>query len=72
MHYWGGGRQYMRCTPIWWPCGDAAIAVLICFGVASARASGPPDSCESILERPYAGGESTREEYARKLEELRH
>jgi uncharacterized membrane protein len=71
MHYRAGGWQYIRWTPLWWLCGGAAIAVLICFWVASATGSGP-DSSESILKRPYAGGESTGEEYARKLEELRH
>ena len=72
MHYGNGGWSHMGGISLWWLCGIAAVATLIWFGVASARARGGPDTPESILKRRYASGEITREEYTLKLEELRH
>lgn len=58
---------------LWWLAG---IVVLIVLVTAIARASGGraspvDDSPEQILKRRYARGEIDREEYQRRLEDLR-
>jgi uncharacterized membrane protein len=57
--------------PLWSLCGALALGALIWFAVAGTQRGGTPDSPEQILKRRYAGGQIPREEYQRKLEELR-
>ena len=72
MHDGNGGWYHMGGMSLWWLCGIAAVAGLIWFGLATARARGGANTPESLLEGRYAGGEITREEYTRKREELSH
>lgn len=69
MHGWYGG-WHMGWMPLWWLFGIAFLAALVWLVTATSRRGGG-DTPEQILKRRYAGGEITREEYQRKLEELR-
>jgi putative membrane protein len=69
MHYWNG--WHMGWMPFWWLCGAVVVGALIWLAVAGTQRGGTPDSPEQILKRRYAGGEIPREDYERKLEELR-
>ena len=57
---------------LWWVFG---LAVLVLFVWLTAKAAAGPirgdDSPEQILKRRYARGEIDREEYQRRLEDLR-
>ena len=73
MHdYWNGGWHHMAWMGWWWWCAIILVAVALIFALNNnGRRSDAGDSPEQILKRRYAGGEITREEYDRKLEELR-
>ena len=58
---------------LWWVFG-VAVLVLLVWAVARAAGGFSPrgeDSPETILKRRYARGELDREEYQRRLEDLR-
>jgi putative membrane protein len=60
---------------LWWVFG-LAIVVLLVWAMVRAAAGGfsprpPEDTPEAILKRRYARGEFDREEYLRRLEDLR-
>lgn len=71
---WPGFDAHMGWMGIWWIVG-LAVLVLLIWGVA--RAAGPSasvrgdESPETILKRRYAGGQVDREEYERRLNDLR-
>jgi putative membrane protein len=60
---------------LWWIAGVVVLVVLVRLMVGVAGAGGfPPrheDTPEQILKRRYAKGEIEREEYQRRLEDLR-
>lgn len=59
---------------VWWVFG-VAVLVLLVWAIARAAGGFSPraaeDSPEAILKRRYARGELDREEYQRRLEDLR-
>jgi len=68
--YMGGMGWWMA---VWWVFG-IAVLVLIVWAIARAAGGVSPraeDSPEAILKRRYARGELDREEYQRRLEDLR-
>ena len=46
MHEGNGGWYHMGGMSLWWLCGIAAVAGLIWFGLATARARGGPNTPE--------------------------
>lgn len=71
MHWWNGDG-YMGLMWIWWILGIALVVVLVWLFVRGGGGSAAGrESPEEILKRRYAGGEIDREEYERKLTELR-
>lgn len=71
---WPGYGDHMGWMGLWWIVGLAVLAGLV-WAVARAAAAPPPphgeDSPETILKRRYARGEVDREEYERRLADLR-
>ena len=71
---WPGYGDHMGMMAIWWLVGLAVLVVLVW---AVVRAVGSPgigrgeESPETILKRRYARGEVDREEYERRLTDLR-
>jgi len=71
---WLGYGVHMGGMWLWWIVGLGALGLLVW---AVARGAGPPlpprgeDSPETILKRRYARGEVDREEYERRLTDLR-
>ena len=71
---WTGYGDHMGWMGLWWIVGLAVFLVLV-WGVV--RASGAPgsgsteESPETILKRRYARGDVDREEYERRLTDLR-
>ncbi|HLG56168.1 MAG TPA: SHOCT domain-containing protein [Vicinamibacterales bacterium] len=64
----------MGLMAIWWLLGLAVLVVLIWFVVGAAgspRLRRDDDSPEAILKRRYARGEFDRDEYERKLTDIR-
>ncbi|HEY5616522.1 MAG TPA: SHOCT domain-containing protein [Vicinamibacterales bacterium] len=70
----GGGDVMMGGMWLWWIVG-LGVLVLLVWAIARAAASPAPlqggDSPEAILKRRYARGELDREEYDRRLSDLR-
>jgi len=57
---------------LWWILGLALVLAFVWFIVPASRRGGPPaETPEQILKRRYARGEMDRQEYERKLEDLR-
>ena len=71
---WPGYGDHIGMMAIWWLFGLAVLGVLIW---AVIRVAGSPgngrgeESPEAILKRRYARGEVAREEYERRLTDLR-
>ena len=71
---WPGYADHMGWMALWWIVG---LAVLAAFVWAVARMSGTPgatpgqESPELILKSRYARGEIDREEYERRLADIR-
>ncbi len=71
---WPGYGDHIGMMAIWWLFGLAVLGVLIW---AVIRVAGSPgigrgeESPEAILKRRYARGEVDREEYERRLTDLR-
>ena len=64
----------MAMMAIWWLFGLAVLVLLIWVVVRAVGPSGPgrgEESPETILKRRYARGEVDREEYERRLNDLR-
>lgn len=58
---------------LWWVVGAAVLVLLVRLVVGSAGGSSRGEETpEQILKRRYAKGEIDREEYRRRLEDLRH
>ncbi|HVW69156.1 MAG TPA: SHOCT domain-containing protein [Steroidobacteraceae bacterium] len=71
-YYWHDGWQHMGWQHIaWWWVSALVIIAVLWVAMSAANRNGRPDSRERILKRRYAGGEIAREEYERKLQELR-
>ena len=68
MHYYWHDGWHMGW---WWLCGLLATAAVLWFVMGNANRNGRPDSPERVLKRRYAGGQITREESERKLQDLR-
>ena len=70
----GGGEVMMGWMWLWWIVG-LGVLVLLVWAIARAAASPAPprgeDSPDTILKRRYARGELDREEYERRLSDLR-
>ena len=70
---WPGYGAHMGWMCLWWVVG-LGLLVLFVWAVARAAGSSSPrgeDSPEAILKRRYARSEVDREEYERKLTDLR-
>jgi putative membrane protein len=71
---WPGYGDHMGWMGVWWVIG---LAVLLLLVWVVARAAGPPgsgrtdESPETILKRRYARGDIDREEFDRRLTDLR-
>ena len=69
---WPGYADHMGWMALWWIVG---LAVLILLVWIVARAAGQPvraeDTPEGIIKRRYARGEIDREDYERRLEDVR-
>jgi putative membrane protein len=71
---WPGYGDHMGWMGVWWFVG---LAVLLLLVWVVARAAGPPgsgrtdESPETILKRRYARGDIDREEFDRRLTDLR-
>lgn len=70
----GGGEFMMGGMWLWWIVG-LGVVVLLVWAIARAPGSPAPpreeDSPDTILKRRYARGELDREEYERRLGDLR-
>ncbi len=70
---WSHMGQMGWWMPLWWAFG-AGFMVLLVWLITRASGGAAPrieDSPEQILKRRYARGEIDREEYQRRLEDLR-
>lgn len=58
---------------LWWVAGIVVLVLLVRFvaGAAGRVSPGGDDTPEQILKRRYAKGEIDRDEYQRRLEDLR-
>lgn len=71
---WSGYGDHVGFMALWWLFGIALVVLLI-WGIA--QAAGSPgartreESPEAILKRRYARGEVDRDEYERRLTDLR-
>jgi len=71
---WPGPGAHMAWMGLWWIVGLVLLALLVWALVRSAGLSIPQrgdDSPETIVKRRYARGELDREEYERRLSDLR-
>lgn len=68
MHGWDG--WHMGWMWIWWALGLAVVIAAVWL-VARGGAQASGESAEQILKRRYASGDIDREEYERKLEDMR-
>lgn len=71
---WPGYGEHMAWMGLWWIGGLALLVLLVWAIVRAAGSSAAPrgeDSPEAILKRRYARGEVDREEYERRLTDLR-
>lgn len=70
---WPG--DHMGMMAVWWLFGLAALVLLVWVVVRAAGSAGigrgEEESPETILKRRYARGEVDREEYERRLNDLR-
>lgn len=65
-YYWHDGWHMG-----WWWVGGLVIIAVLWLAMSAGNRTARPDSPERILKRRYAGGEITRDEYERKLQDLR-
>lgn len=75
-HGYGDGWWGMGFMWVWWLLVLAGIVVFVVFAVRTSLGALPGrrsdlDTPEQILRRRYAGGEIDREEYQRRLDDLR-
>jgi putative membrane protein len=70
----GGGEAMMGGMWLWWIIGVGVLVLLVWVIARAAGSTAPPsgdDSPDTILKRRYARGELDREEYERRLSDLR-
>ena len=70
---WPGDGTHMAWMGLWWIVG-LAVLVLLVWAIAKAGSRGSPraeESPEAILKRRYARGEMDRDDYERRLSDLR-
>ncbi len=65
------GAGHMGWMGLWWILGLAALVALVWVVVRISGAASRENSPEGILKSRYARGEIDREEYQRRLEDLR-
>ena len=71
---WTGYGTHMGWMWLWWIVGVGLLVLLVWAVARAAGSPSPPrgeDSPETILKRRYARGEVDREEYDRRLTDLR-
>jgi putative membrane protein len=71
---WTGYGAHMGWMWLWWIVGLGLLVLLVWAVARAAGSPSPPrgeDSPETILKRRYARGEVDREEYERRLTDLR-